>query len=126
METKNYKILVVDDETDLKSALEIALVHEGFVVITASDGEEGLKKAITERPDLILLDIMMPKMSGIDVLKKLQEDEWGKSARVIVMTALADMNKIAEVIEAGGEEYLVKTTVSLGEIVQKVKGKFNI
>jgi DNA-binding response OmpR family regulator len=126
METTNKKILIVEDEADLRDALEISLGHEGFIIITASDGEIGVAKALSEKPDLIILDIVMPKLDGIGVLKKLRADEWGKSVKIIVMTASDGMSKVAEVLEAGGDEYVVKTNVSLSDVVKKVKNKLGI
>jgi len=116
-------VLVVDDEKDLREALSAALSYEGINVLTAEDGEAGLRVALSEKPALILLDITMPKKDGLEVLKDLRADEWGKEVKVIVMTAHDDMGKIAEVLEAGGDEYVVKTDVSLAEIVAKVKAK---
>ncbi len=126
MDTQQKTILVVDDETDLREALKTALGYEHFNVITAEDGVAGLAIALSEKPDLILLDITMPKMDGVSVLKSLRADEWGKSVKVIVMTALDDLEKIAEVVEAGGDEYLVKTDATLEMIVGKVKTKLGI
>lgn len=123
MDTQKASVLVVDDEKDLREALSAALSYEGINVLTAEDGEAGLRVALSEKPALILLDITMPKKDGLEVLKDLRADEWGKEVKVIVMTAHDDMGKIAEVLEAGGDEYVVKTDVSLAEIVAKVKAK---
>lgn len=126
METKDMKVLTVEDEVDLREALVTALSYEGFTVLSASDGEEGLATALKEKPNLILLDITMPKMDGLEVLRALREDEWGKTVKVIVMTAHDDLGKVAEVIEAGGNEYVVKTDITLNRIVEKVKEKLGI
>ncbi len=126
MNTHNKTILIIDDEVDLRNALITALEYEGFGTRTAEDGEKGLEMALSEKPDLILLDIMMPKMDGTEVLKNLRADEWGKNAKVIVMTALDDLEKVAGIIEAGGDEYLVKSDVPLSGIIEKVKTKLGI
>jgi len=126
MDTQQKTVLVIDDEADLHEAIKTALEYENFNVVTAEDGESGLTMALEKKPDLILLDITMPKMDGVAVLKNLRGDEWGKTAKVIVMTALDDLTKIAEVIEAGGDEYLVKTDVTLESIVTKVKEKLGM
>jgi DNA-binding response OmpR family regulator len=123
MSTHNKKILIVEDEKDLQEALATALTYEEFVVVKASDGEEGLAVAEAEKPDLILLDITMPKIDGLEVLRTLKRSEWGMGIKVIVMTALDDLEKIAEVMDAGGDEYVVKTQVSLGDIMKKIKTK---
>ncbi len=126
MDTKQSKILIVEDEADLRDALKTALEYENFSVLIAEDGELGLSTALSEKPDLILLDITMPKMDGIQVLKALRADDWGKEVKVIVMTALDDLGKIAEVVEAGGDEYVVKTDVTLESIVAQVKEKLGL
>ncbi len=119
------KVLVVDDEKDLRDAIKTALSYEGYSVETAEDGVEGFTKAHELRPDLILLDILMPKQNGIDMLKSLRNEEWGKTIPVIVMTVLDDMAKVSEALDAGAIEYLVKTDMSLGGIVDKVKSKLS-
>lgn len=125
METtaKSKTILIIDDEKDLRDAMSMALGYEGFATILAADGKEGLTRALVEKPDLIFLDILMPVMDGIEMLKLLRKDPWGKTVPVIVMTAIDSMDKIAEVIEQGGNEYLPKSRTTLGTIVQKAKGR---
>ena len=123
MPPNTKKVLVVDDEKDLRDAIKTALEYEGFTVETAEDGVDGFNKAHELRPDLILLDILMPKQNGIDMLKSLRSEEWGKTTPVIVMTVLDDMTKVSEALDAGAIEYLVKTDMSLGGIVDKVKSK---
>lgn len=120
------KVLVIEDEQDLREALKTALSIENFEVHTAGDGEAGLQMALEVKPDLILLDLMMPKLDGLGVLKALREDEWGKNVKVIVMTALDDLERVAEVLENGGSEYLVKSNISLGTVVAKVKEKLKV
>ena len=120
------KVLVIEDEQDLREALKTALSNESFEVHTAGDGEVGLQMALEVKPDLILLDLMMPKLDGLGVLKALREDEWGKNVKVIVMTALDDLERVAEVLEHGGSEYLVKSNISLGTVVAKVKEKLKV
>lgn len=119
-------VLVVDDEKDLREALTTALSYEGFEVVSGENGEEGVLLAQKHTPDLILLDIMMPKLDGVGALKQIRSTEWGKNIPVIVMTALDDMAKMAEIVDAGGNEYLVKTKISLGSIVQKVKTRLGV
>ncbi len=123
MEGFSKSILIVEDETDLREALKTVFNYEDFVVYTAYDGEAGLKIALEQKPDIILLDVLMPKMDGVTVLKNLRADEWGKTVKVIVLTALDDLEKVAEIISAGGDDYIVKTNVTLSAIAQKVKEK---
>lgn len=123
MEGNKKTILVIDDATSLRDAIETALTFEGFKVYTAQDGAEGLKLAFEHKPDLIFLDIIMPNVGGIEVLDRLRADDWGKDVEVVVMTVLDDAEKIAEVLEKGGSDYMLKTEVSLRSIVEKAKEK---
>ena len=120
METSNKTILIVEDEADLREALATALAYEGYTILQAGDGEDGLKKAFESKPDLILLDIIMPKKDGLEVLKEIKSDDSLKDTKIIVMTVLDDLEKIAEVVESGGDEYIVKTDITLEGIITKV------
>ncbi|MGB0757025.1 MAG: response regulator [Patescibacteria group bacterium] len=118
------KVLVVDDDKAIRTALEIQFKNESYVVYTAEHGEEGLHVAQTENPDIILLDIKMPKMDGMEMLQKLRElDEWGKNVPVILLTNLADTNRVAEAVELGVYDYLVKSDWKLDDVVRVVKEK---
>lgn len=87
---KNKKVLVVDDENDAVTVLETILTEQGLDVITASDGEAGLKKVKSESPDLVFLDVQMPKMSGFDVFRILREDEKTKEIPIIMLTGVEE------------------------------------
>lgn len=115
------KILVVDDQPDFCEAISTALTHEGFKVETAQNGEEGLVVAHREHPDLIFLDIMMPGIDGVEVLKRLREDRWGKDVPVVIMTFSDDLQKIADVVGSGGTAYVLKNDLNLFEIVEIAK-----
>lgn len=119
-------ILIVEDETPLRSALQEKFTREGFSVLEARDGEEGLNAALEKHPDIILLDIIMPKMDGLTVLKKLQEDSSGKDIPVILLTNLSDDQKVAEAIKEGVYEYLVKSDWKLADLVKEVKEKLGL
>ena len=122
-DTTSKTILIVEDDTELREALKNALTYEKFSVLTADNGETGLGVALNKHPDLILLDVIMPRMDGLETLKRLREDAWGKKAPVIIMTVLDDLEKIAEVVSAGGDEYVIKSDVTLGTLVQKIKAR---
>jgi len=126
METRQSTILIIEDEPDVREALKTVLEQQQFAVLLAEDGEVGLTMALQEKPDLVLLDITMPKMNGIEVLKSLRADDWGKGVKVIVMTVLDDLSKVAEVLEAGGDEYLIKSESTLESIVEKIKEKLKL
>ncbi len=114
------KILIVDDNSDLNTVLVDKLNISGFDAIGAPDGEEGFKKAIEFQPDLILLDLVMPKVDGLTMLKNLREDSWGKTAKVLVLTLLEKTDYIAKAMEYNTEGYMVKTDYSLDGIVSKI------
>ncbi len=115
------KILIVDDDSNLNTVLVDKLKFSGFDAVGAPDGEEGLKKALELHPDVILLDLVMPKMDGLEMLKKLREDEWGKEAKVIVLTLLEETDYIAKTMESGIYGYIIKTEYSLNGILKKVE-----
>lgn len=117
------KILIVEDEESMLNAISDYLETQEFATLTASDGEEGLGIALKDHPDLILLDILMPKMDGMIMLQKLREDEWGKSAPVIILTNVSpDANSlINSVLKNEPAYYLVKSDVMLEGIVDKIK-----
>lgn len=121
MEEKKKKILVVDDDENLRLALTDKLTIEGFDVVEAKDGKEGLDKAIATHPDLILLDVMMPVMNGLDMLKALRTDEWGKKVKVIMLTVLENAESVAEAMSGGSFTYLIKTSLNAEGIVSKIK-----
>lgn len=119
--TNKKKILIVDDDDNLRLVLIDKLNIFGFDAVGAGNGKEGLEKALKLHPDVVLLDIMMPVMNGWDMLKKLREDEWGKKAKVIMLTVAEDSEAIARAVEGGSLAYLVKTSESMDDIVEKVK-----
>lgn len=118
MENKK-KILVVEDEATLQKALNDVLAQEGYEVLSALDGATGLDLAKKEKPDLILLDIILPKMDGFDVLKGLKEEN--SKIPVIVLTNLSDINDIQKALDLGATTYLVKADFHLGDVLKKVK-----
>ena len=123
MENKKT-ILVVEDEISLLNALRDKLARENFAVLEAKNGEEGLEVALREHPDLILLDIVMPKMDGVTMLRKLRnENEWGKSVPVIILTNLtsADETRNRDITELEPSYYLVKTDWKIEDVVTKVR-----
>lgn len=123
MNLDNKKILVVEDEAPLRLALEFKLKSAGFDVISAADGEDGLKKAKTEKPDLVLLDIILPKMDGFAVLDALSEDEQCKNLEVIILTNLSPSGEVLKHEECVRYEYLVKADWKLDDLIEKVKNK---
>ncbi len=121
------KILFVEDEIAMLNALESKFKQEGFEVFTASDGEEGVKLALKEKPDLLMLDIIMPKLDGLGVIKKIRENaKWGKDVPIIMLTNLSDPEHVSEAAKYGVYDFLVKTDWRLDEVVQMVRTKLGI
>ena len=124
---KRILILVIEDEEILTRALEEKLLVEGFDVSIATNGIDGLKLALKEHPDLILLDVLIPKLDGATLLKGLREDSWGAHAKVIILTNVKETGKMNEMMNVGLDvpnntfDYLVKTDLSLSAIVDKIK-----
>lgn len=116
-------ILIIDDEKDLRAVLSAALHDEGYEILEAANGEEGLKMALEHKPALILLDVIMPKMTGLEMLEKLREDEWGKEADILLLTVLEDVESVSRALQHGVHDYLVKTDWDLKDIVQRVREK---
>lgn len=117
------KILIIEDEKIMRQMLIERLAEEKFDVLEAENGEEGLKTALKEHPDLILLDIILPKMNGTIVLDELRKDAWGKNVPVIVLSNLSDVETAAEALENNVHDFLVKTDWSLNDVVRKIKEK---
>ena len=125
---KNTKILIVEDEESLRKALMEQLTFEGYQVLDAANGQEGLQTATRESPDLILLDILMPIMDGFTMLQTLRkQSEYGKKVPVILLTNLsADSEDIVrKVAETEPAYYIVKTSMTMKEITKKIKERLS-
>lgn len=123
--TEKKTILVVEDERNMYDALKEKFEKEGYNVVLAADGEQGLERAITLKPDLILLDLILPKLNGVEVLQKLREDEWGKDAKVIVLSNLTYLGEDVESLEHKVEDHMIKTEVKLEEVIDRVAKALN-
>ncbi len=121
MKSEEKKILVVEDDEHLRRALVEKLAREGFSVCEAENGAEGIEVALRERPDLILLDIVMPKVDGLTMLSHLRKDAWGKSAKVIMLTNLSDEESVMKSLNEAAFDYLVKADWKLEDIVRKIR-----
>jgi len=114
-------ILFIEDESALQKTFGDILEKEGYDMISALDGEIGLKLAKSKKPDLILLDLVLPKVHGFEVLKELKSDSGTKDIPIIVLTNLEAIEDVNKAIELGAKTYLVKTQYNLEEVVEKVK-----
>jgi OmpR family response regulator RpaB len=124
LKNNKNKILIVEDDDSLRRVLCDKFTLEGGNILEAKDGEEGLEIALREHPDIILLDIVMPKMDGLTMMKKLREtNDWGKVVPIIMLTNLgADDEKINWAIAQNEPAYyLVKSNYSISDLVDKVK-----
>jgi CheY-like chemotaxis protein len=110
------RILLVEDDRFLRRACEISLRQRGFVVATAADGEEALRKVRAEPPDLILLDLLMPKMTGTEVLKALRAEEATREIRVLILSNSSREQDVEEIKALGVSGYFVKADLSLQEL----------
>lgn len=127
MANKEPLVLVIEDHAPVRMALVEKLKHEGFTTMEAVDGEDGLKTALREKPELILLDLIMPRMSGMVMLEKLRKtDEWGAKVPVMILTNLNPDDKIMrQVIETEPAYYLVKADWKVEDVVAKAKELLN-
>jgi DNA-binding response OmpR family regulator len=120
----NKKILLVEDDLFLRDIYVETLTTEGYAVTSAQDGEEGLAKLTEGQWDLLLLDLVLPKLDGIQVLKKAKETgTHGNSKRIVILTnnTINDPNKIQEILELSSE-YLIKSDMNPQQLLDKVKG----
>ncbi len=119
MASDKKTILAVEDDKAQLQALREKLTREGFAVLEAADGEEGLALALSAHPDLVLLDIMMPKVDGGKMLARLREDAWGKDIPVIILTNLAYLPE--DTTKGQSDEYLLKSDTKLEGLVEKIR-----
>ena len=119
------KILVVDDNVFFAKTIADSLPKDKYQVVTAEDGEEGLKKLQSEKPDLVLLDILMPKIDGMEFLKILQSKRIKNNGEfptpIIITSNISNINKISEGVALGVKGYIVKSDESLNNIVSSIE-----
>jgi len=115
------KILIVEDDRFLRELIARKLRNEGYDVIEAVDGEEGLKRIKEEKPDLILLDLILPGIDGFEVLAKAKEDLDTAQIPVIILSNLGQREEIERGLRLGAIDYLIKAHFTPGEIIEKIK-----
>ncbi len=125
-EQKQKKILLVEDDDSLASVYVTRLEAEGFVIKRVPNGEDALAAAIDFKPDLVLLDVMMPKVSGFDVLDILRNTPETANVQVIMLTALSQESDKARAEELGVDDYLVKSQVVIADVVDRVKARLGL
>ncbi len=119
MENKN--ILIVEDDSSMRDLLEEAFVHARFTVYISKDGEDAIDKISRYIPDVVLLDVILPKKDGFEVLQQIRENPSLKSIPVILLTNLERSEDVERALSFGATTYLVKSNYTLNEIVEKVK-----
>ena len=125
MPEKNLHVLLVEDDTFLSNIYKTKFEMEGFKVSVAGDGEAGLADAKKKKPDIILLDILLPKLDGFLVLEKLKVDKALSSIPVILLTNLGQKDDVEKGIKLGAVDYLIKAHFKPSETVEKVRKAFN-
>jgi len=115
------KILIIEDDKFLRELISRKISDEGFDVAEAVDGEEGVKKVKTEKPDLILLDLILPGIDGFEVLSRVKEDLNSASIPVIILSNLGQKEEVEKGLKLGAVDYLIKAHFTPGEIVEKIK-----
>jgi len=123
-ETNNKKILIVEDDKDFLFILQKKFTAEGFQVVNAQDGEAGANMAEMENPDLIISDILLPKMNGTEMAKKIKALK--PETKIIFLTNVKDIDYIGDEIKSGGYDCLIKSDLHIEDIVAKVKNKLGV
>jgi DNA-binding response OmpR family regulator len=121
MEKKKQKILMIEDDPFARKLYRNKLTLAGFDIDEAISGEEGLNKVKAERPDLILLDVLLPRKSGLDVLIELKGNKKTKDIPVIILSVLGQVQDIKRGLNLGAEDYLVKSEITISGVVAKVR-----
>ena len=123
---KKYRILLVEDDTSLGSLFKIRIEADGFEVLLCDNGEAALQSALDFKPDLILLDIMLPKVDGFEVLNNLRSNPETKDITVIVLSALGQPSDVEKAKAAGASNYLIKSEITIEDIVKAIRNQLNL
>lgn len=123
---KDKKILVVDDDPFILDMYVMKFKEQGFQVETATDGATALEKIVTARPDLVLLDVVMPIMDGFDVMRKIKENKTPRIYKVIFLTNFGQKEDVERGMELGADGYIIKAHFTPSEVAAKVKELLNI
>ena len=124
MSEQAKKILIAEDEEAMLDALASKFEKRGFTVVRAHDGEEGYNLAMKEKPDLLILDILMPKMNGMDLMEKIRQDEhWGGDVPIVMLTNISDPENVSRAAMSKVYDFLVKTDWRLDDVVKLAEDK---
>ncbi len=114
-------ILIVEDEANVRTPLALQLTERGYAVLEAENGKQGLQITLKRHPDLILLDVLMPVMDGMTMLKRLRQDIWGRDAKVIILTNNDDLRQMADALGERAFDYLVKVNWTIASVIVKIQ-----
>lgn len=123
-ETKK-KILIVEDELSISQLFVETLSSHGFECLTAMNGLEGLNLSLTAKPDIILLDLRMPEMDGITMLKELRKKDEGSKIPVIILSTVNDEKSVSEALQWGVSDFLEKSSWNVDELLERIQSKFD-
>ena len=118
---ENKKVLIVEDDSVLANALSLSLKDKGYVIEVASDGEEAEEKIMSMKPDMVLLDLLLPVKSGFEVLKKMRETEEVKNTPVVILTNFEQESSVDEGMKLGAKDYIVKANIDIQDVPEIVK-----
>ena len=121
MSTKKVKVAIIEDDLAIVQMYRTKFENEGYEVSTAPDGAAGLELIESFEPDIILLDLMMPNMNGLDMLGKLRSQPGGREAKVIVLTNMGDTETATKVYKMAADDYIVKAEMTPKEVAERVK-----
>lgn len=116
---KKIKVLIIEDEVSLLETLQLKLIKEGFAVETATDGKEGLRKIKTVKPDLLLLDLKLPSMTGQEIMRQLKKER-GPQMPIVVISNSGQPVEIKEVLDLGADDYIVKANFTIDDVLERV------
>ncbi|MEK7133707.1 MAG: response regulator [Patescibacteria group bacterium] len=125
MDQKTYTVLLVEDETSVSGVLGSALERAGYTVLTATDGEEGLRLALLKHPDVILADLVLPRMGGLDMIRSIRKDSWGVNAEIIILTNVLDVAALGEAMNQNTFFYMIKGDSSMGDIIARIRSRID-
>ena len=115
------KILIIEDEVYLSEMYKMKFEFEGYIVLVAKDGQEGIDSTLSDKPDIILLDLVMPVKDGYQVLKELKENDETKKIPVLILSNLGQVDEIKKAMNDGADKYLIKANITPEQLVKEVK-----
>jgi DNA-binding response OmpR family regulator len=124
--TNKKTLLIVEDEPALREAIRDKFIREGFAVIEARDGQEGLDESRSKHPDIVIMDLVMPVLDGLSVAEKLRQEPARANVPIVILTNLSENEQVDKALSLGINDFLVKSDTSLEKLVKIVKQKLNL